>query len=151
MKKQFEILKTSRQFVLNYINGLSTKQLNKTPEGFNNNIIWNLAHLIAAQQGVCYKRGGHQMLIEEEMFELFKPGTVAPPFVDEQQVKRYKELFISTIEQTELDYQNGLFNQNPAWKQSMGIDVENIEQSITFLLWHEGLHIGTIMSLKKIV
>lgn len=151
MKKQFEILKTSRQFLLNYINSLSIEQLNKTPEGFNNNIVWNLAHIIVAQQGVCYKRGGHKMLIDEDMFELFKPGTVSPPFINEQQVKRYKELLITTIEQTELDYQNGLFSQNPAWKQSMGIDVENIEQSITFLLWHEGLHIGTIMSLKKIV
>lgn len=151
MKKQFEIFRTTRLSLLNYIADLSVEQLNVIPQGFKNNIIWNLGHLTAAQQGVCYKRGGHAMLIEEEMFELFKPGTVAPSFVNEQRVKLYKELFISTILQTEIDYQKGLFNQNPAWKQSLGIDVEIIEQSINFLMWHDGIHSGIIMSLKKIV
>ncbi|MBU0696807.1 MAG: DinB family protein [Bacteroidetes bacterium] len=151
MKKQFEINRTTRKTLLAYIEGLSSEQLNRIPAGFNNNIIWNLAHMIAAQQGVCYKRGGHPMLIDEAAFENFKPGTVPPLFVDDEQINQYKDLFLSTIDQWEKDYNDNLFAQNPSWRQSMGIDMNTIEESINFLLWHDGVHGGIIMSLKKLV
>lgn len=151
MEKQFEIFRTSRKFLLDYIEDLTTAQLNKVPEGFKNNIIWNLAHMIVAQQGVSYKRGGHAMLIEDEIFEMFKPGSIPTLFIEEAQVIDYKSRLINTINEWERDYNSGLFSQNPAWKQSMGIEVNNIDETISFLMWHDGLHIGMIMSLKKLV
>ncbi len=151
MKKQFEIYSTTRKNLLESIASLSAEQLNKTPAGFNNNIIWNLAHMIAAQQGVCYKRGGHPMLIDEATFEHFKPGTVPPPFVTEEQINHYKNLLLSTIDDWEKDFNGGLFTQNASWRQGMGIDINDIEESINFLLWHDGLHRGVIMSLMKLV
>ena len=86
MKKQFEIHRTTRKTLLAYIEGLSAEQLNRIPAGFNNNIIWNLAHMFTVQQVVCYKRGGHSMLIDEATFENFKPGTVPTPFLDDKQI-----------------------------------------------------------------
>jgi len=50
MKKEIERLKKTRIFLLDLIKDLTTEQLNEIPKGFNNNIIWNLGHLIASQQ-----------------------------------------------------------------------------------------------------
>jgi hypothetical protein len=48
----------ARQFLLDQIAGLTTEELNQIPRGLNNNIIWNLAHLISGQQGIFYARAG---------------------------------------------------------------------------------------------
>jgi len=45
MKIQFDILTKTRAIVLHYIDGLTLEQLHVIPEGFNNNIAWNIAHL----------------------------------------------------------------------------------------------------------
>ena len=58
MTKQIEIVRSLREYLLSTVNELSTEQLNQIPDGSGNNIIWNLAHLIAAQQGICYIRAG---------------------------------------------------------------------------------------------
>ncbi len=151
MEKQFEIYRITRKTLIEDIAGLSVEQMNKIPDGFNNNIIWNLAHMIAAQQGACYKRGGHAMLIDEEIFEMFKPGTIPTGFVDEKQINHFKHLFLKTIDDWEKDFKEGLFFQNPSWRQSMGIEFNNMEETINFLMYHDGLHRGVITSLKKLV
>ena len=66
--------------LIKMLNELSTEQLNKVPAGFNNNIIWNAAHMVAAQQGICYKRSGEQMKIEEDFFQAYKPDTKPEKF-----------------------------------------------------------------------
>jgi len=40
------------------IEDFSLEELNKIPEGFNNNIIWNIAHVIATQQALVYGLSG---------------------------------------------------------------------------------------------
>ena len=50
MNKAIERLKNPRMMLIKMLNELSTEQLNKVPAGFNNNIIWNAAHMVAAQQ-----------------------------------------------------------------------------------------------------
>jgi hypothetical protein len=47
---QVTTLRKLRFAVLKAVEQLTTEQLNKVPDGFNNNIIWNIAHLIASQQ-----------------------------------------------------------------------------------------------------
>jgi hypothetical protein len=35
--------------------GIYFEQLNTIPEGYNNNLIWNIAHIIVVQQMLVYK------------------------------------------------------------------------------------------------
>ena len=57
MKPQIETIRKTRSFLLEQIRNFGNEQLNQVAEGFNNNIVWNLGHMIAAQQGMCYKKG----------------------------------------------------------------------------------------------
>lgn len=59
---QVTALKKLRFAILKTIEQLPTEQLNKVPDGFNNNIIWNVAHLIASQQNLCYIKAGQKAL-----------------------------------------------------------------------------------------
>jgi hypothetical protein len=75
MVKQLEIIRKTRSFLLEQLKNLSNDQFNQRIEGFNNNIVWNLGHMIAAQQGICYKRAGLPTLISEEYWEKFRSGS----------------------------------------------------------------------------
>ena len=51
MDATFKIWETNRKHYLKLIENYSLEQLNKIPEGFSNNLAWNLGHIIVAQQG----------------------------------------------------------------------------------------------------
>ena len=151
MEKQFEIIKSTRKYLLSFITDLTIDELNEIPEGFNNNIIWNLGHLVAAQQNVCYARGGLKIRIDEGLFLAYKPDTKPAGYVDQEKIAEIKELFLSTIEQLEADYYNNEFSEYRAWTNRYGVTHNCIEDTINYLIFHEGLHVGYIMPLKRLV
>ena len=151
MIKQIESIRKIRRFLLEFIKDLDIDQLNKIPPVFNNNIIWNIAHLIAGQQGVCYIRAGLKTRVEEDFFNTYKPGTKPVGRMDEEQVENIKGLFFSTLDILEQDYQKALWNSYPAWTTRYGLEVKSIDDAMDFLLVHEGLHLGYVMALKKVV
>src|SRR5688572_3463318 len=115
MIKQIESIKATRNFLLTLISDLSVEELNEIPSGFNNNIIWNIAHLVASQQGVCYKRAGLDLHIDEGFFMAYKPGTKPEHFVDTKQTRFIKGLLLTTIDQLETDLKNNVFINYPSW------------------------------------
>ncbi len=151
MKKELEILRKTRTFLLSLIAELTTEQLNKVPAGFNNNIVWNLGHVVAAQQGVCYVRGGLPMMIEEKYFLPYKPDSKPSHYVDDAEVQVLKTQLLSTLDKFEEDLDNGVFASNPPWTNRYGVEHATIEDSIRFLLFHDGLHLGYMMALKRAV
>jgi len=93
--KAIDTLRKLRLTTLKGIEGLSAEQLNKIPEGYNNNIIWNLAHLIAGQQSICYTRAGLPTPVEESFVNAYKPGTKPEKVVTESGIEYIKALLFS--------------------------------------------------------
>lgn len=151
MNNQIELIKKTRRFLLESIKDLSTEQLNTIPAGFNNNIIWHLGHMVAAQQGVCYIRAGLQPSTSEAFFNSYKPGSKPEGKVSEEEVETIKELQFSSLDVLENDYEKGLWTSYNAWSTRYGIELKTIDEAIEFLHFHEGLHAGYILSMKKIV
>jgi hypothetical protein len=151
MTKAIEIIKMPRLRVLEAIEGLNIEQLNKIPAGFNNNIIWNLGHMVAAQQGVCYKRAGVTTIIYDEFWNTFRPETKPERFFDESDLENIKGLFISTIDQLEIDLANNLFPNYTPWTTRYGAELSNIQEAVAFLPFHEGFHMGYIFALKRAI
>ena len=58
MEATFKILETSRNIYLKFLEGYTLEQLNKIPEGFSNNLIWNIGHIVVSQQGLIYRLSG---------------------------------------------------------------------------------------------
>ena len=54
MEATFKIWETSRKMYLKIVENYSLEHLNKIPEGFSNNLAWNLGHIIVSQQGLVY-------------------------------------------------------------------------------------------------
>ncbi|MGN6640258.1 MAG: DinB family protein [Mucilaginibacter sp.] len=151
MKKQIDTIKKVRTFLLEGIKDLTTEQLNRIPEGFNNNIIWNLGHLVAAQQGICYKRAGVKPLITDEFWENYRSGSKPQGPVSEAEIENIKTLFLITLDELEMDYDKNLFTNYTTWTTRYGTEMTNIDDAIAFIPFHEGLHSGVIMAMKRLV
>jgi hypothetical protein len=146
-----EVIRQPRLMILDIISNLNIDQLNKIPEGFNNNIIWNLGHMIATQQGICYKRSGLAIHVSDEHFEAYKSGSKPEKFVDEAGYEEIKRLMFTTLDQLVEDYNAQVFKNYDHLTTRYGVELYNVDDAIGFLPFHEGLHVGYIMSLKKLV
>ncbi len=151
MDNHFGRLRKIRNVVLKLISDLSIEQLNKVPAGFNNNIVWNFAHLMASQQGLCYIRAGVKPVIDEQHINSYKGGTKPEKTVTAEELESMKMLFLSTIDQLEKDFENKLFVNYQPFTTALGVEINNIEDAMDFLFFHEGLHTGYMMALKRLV
>lgn len=148
---QFDILRQSRKLILKIIDGYSIEQLNLIPIGFKNNIAWNVAHLIVTQQLLCYNLSGLPMYVSEEMVALFKKGTTPEKAITSIEFEKIKEQFISIIDQFEKDYKEGIFKDFNEYTTSVNVTLKDIDSAIAFNDYHEGIHLGIILSLRKLV
>ena len=57
------------------LEGLSLADIHKIPEGFKNNIAWNVAHLVVTQQLLHYKLSGLNPLCPDDLIEAHRKGT----------------------------------------------------------------------------
>ncbi|MBB6239335.1 hypothetical protein HDC90_003988 [Pedobacter sp. AK013] len=144
-------IKNTRAFVLELVKDLNTVQLNKIPAGFNNNIIWNIAHLTAAQQNLCYVRSGLTVTVKEEHFSPFLSGTKPEKFMEQKAIDSIFDALLNSMDRLAGDYSSGIFLKFDPWDKRYGMKLNSIEDAINFIPFHEGMHIGYIMALKKLV
>jgi hypothetical protein len=103
------------------------------------------------QQVLCYKLSGLKCLISDEMIDLYRKGTAPTTAVTKEEFNEIKDLFISLPFQFEEDYKKGIFENYTAYTTSVNVVLTDIKSAATFNLFHEGIHLGTILGLRKLV
>jgi hypothetical protein len=151
MQQNLNITRTSRKILAQILKGYTLDQLNKIPEGYNNNLIWNIAHVIVVQQMLVYKLSGLPMKISDEMVEKYKKGTKPEHIATQAEVDKIQIALEETINQTEIDLENKIFINFQEYPTSAGIVLKSAAEATAFNDFHEGLHIGIIMSIRKFV
>lgn len=141
----------SRKMILELLQNYTLEQLNKIPSGFNNNLIWNIGHIIVAQQVLVYKLSGLPMLISNEMIEKYKNGSKPEQEVTQTELEEISKLLLDTINKTAADYSNGIFKEYNEYTTSIGFDLKNAEEAMVYNNFHEGLHIGIMMTIRKFI
>lgn len=145
----FDVTYKNRILLKGILEQLSLKELNTIPSGFKNNVIWNIAHTIATQQILVYKLSGLPTLVSDEFIEQFRKGTKPEREVTQEEVDNIKDLLFATLEQTKMDYANQIFNSYNEYTTSTNSTLTCVEDAIGFNCFHEGIHLGYILALKK--
>ncbi len=143
-----KIIQTRKNFI-NLINGLDIDQLNKIPEGFNNNIIWNFGHIIVTQQLLCNKLSGLPLLVDNETLESFRKGSKPEKSFSTEDLEKLKSLSITNLEALKKDLEQDKFSEYQAYTTSFGISLNNISEAIAFNAMHEAMHLGYVMAQKR--
>ncbi|TXE13144.1 DinB family protein [Seonamhaeicola algicola] len=152
MQFQFDVLLNVRKALKQILDNASETQLNTIPKGFNNNIIWNIAHLVVSEQLLINKLSGLPVTVSDDLINAFKKGTKPTGNVSQQEIEVIKDLVISSIKKSEENYKTGLFKNYTEYTVSTtGNTLKTVEDALNFVLLHEGIHLGVVMALLKLV
>ncbi|WP_027138222.1 DinB family protein [Gaetbulibacter saemankumensis] len=152
MSFSIEILSKTRNFFKQHLETIPLEDLNKIPEGFNNNIIWNIGHIIVTQQLLNYKLSGLPMLISEDLIKKYMKGTKPAVYITKDEVEVLKGLLFSTIDQFREDYKKGIFKNFQEYTVSTtGNTLKSFNESLEFVVFHEGMHLGYVMALLRAI
>jgi DinB family protein len=149
METTFEINLTSRNVLLKFLENYTLEQLNKIPEGFGNNLIWNISHIVVVQQMLVYKLSGLPMMISDEMVEKYKRGTKPETDVTQEEIDEIKRLLFATLEQSKKDFGANIFKEYSEFTTMSGFLIKNAKAAMEFNNYHEAVHTGVMMQLRK--
>ncbi|HKL90592.1 MAG TPA: DinB family protein, partial [Allomuricauda sp.] len=109
MEKTFDILLKNRKILYNFLRNTPKEDLFRIPEGFNNNIWWNIAHVVVTPQLLMYKLSGLDFTIEEELVNKYKKGTFPEGEPSEAEMEKISAYLFSSVKHIQLDYEHGKF------------------------------------------
>lgn len=151
MEILFQSALFTRKSLLKILESKSYDELVVIPQNFRNSIFWNIAHLLVTQQLLFYKLSGMELKIDEAFVDKYGKGSHATEQVEESDIKYVKDHLLQAMISTQEDYKNGIFKDFKAYMTSTGIELKSIEDVISFSAYHDGIHLGIVLSLMKIV
>lgn len=151
MHQTFDITRTSRKVLSQFLDNHTPEQLNKIPPGFNNNLIWNIGHIIVVQQMLVYNLSGLPMMVSDEMVQKYKKGTRPESDVTQQQLDEIRSLLFETVNKSKEDYNNKIFRNFTEFTTMTGFTIRNVEDALSFNYYHEAMHIGMMMGIRKFI
>ncbi len=150
MEFELDTTQKARTLMMKVLDAHSLEDVNKVPKGFKNNIFWNVAHVIVTQQLLVYKLSGLPLMVSDEMVNLYKKDTKTERDATQAELDEIKGLLVSTIEKTKADYDNKVFkNYNAYTTSTSNTTLTCAEDAIAFNNFHEGMHLGYILALRK--
>jgi len=151
MKISLSIWETNRNLFHNIAEQHTVNQLNTIPQGLSTNLIWNIAHVIVSQQKLIYTLSGLSMQIDTDFFERYQNGSKPTGNTSEEEILVIKNLLKSTVSKTREDFEAGLFKNFQAYQTKTGFYLESFEEAIAFNNYHEGIHLGMMLQIKKLI
>ena len=136
---------------MDVLQNTSTKDLLLSPDGFNNNMYWNIAHTVATQQLLCYYLSGNPFRIDKYWIESYKKGTLPNLDVQQSEIDDLSFLLTETSKILMKDYDSDFFADYTPYTTSFGLDLKNIQDAIIFNNMHEAQHLGYAMAQKRAI
>jgi hypothetical protein len=151
MDQIFEFIINTRTAFIRLVDSLTVEQLNKIPDGYNNNIIWNFGHIVVSTQTLSYFRTGIWPDANAVKFnDYYKKDTKPTYTVSAEEITELKAIAIESIEKIKEDYANGLFsNITPFVTATYGVQLNSIEEVLITTIGHDNVHYGYASALKK--
>lgn len=126
-------------------------QLNEIPAGFNNNILWNAAHVVATMDILIYSSSGTRSSVDPNLVTNYKKGTSPGDDKDKVFIDNIKSILITSLDELKADCEKEVFGSYNERVTSYGVKLTTLENAISFNNVHEGMHYGQIKMLQRLV
>ncbi|MEZ4707978.1 MAG: DinB family protein [Caldilineaceae bacterium] len=152
MSKALPVLRHTRNSIYKAVKDLTPEQCLAIPGGHDNNIAWNIGHIITVQQRLCYVRCGLDPYISSNMMALYLPGTSPADWNKQPDSAGLIAMMMEHMDKLEADYADGKFDTSfEATTTPSGLFIGDFETALIFNIYHESQHFGTILALKNFV
>jgi hypothetical protein len=151
MEFLFEAQDLLRNRVLEVLHSIPEEKHALIPEGFNNHLIWNAAHIAVTQQILVYKLSGVETLIPAEILPFYQKGSSPREQEGPWKFSDVEYWLGLTGKKVAEDYKAGVFSNYKEYTTSAGITLHNANEALLYNYGHENLHYGTILALRKVL
>jgi len=151
MDYTFDITLKTRAIFFKVLEDLSLEKLTTIPKGFSNTIFWNIKHVVITQQLLIYGLSGLPLAVSEAETQEYRKGSKPLSTITNEDIQLLKKQLFSTIEETKRDYTKHLFKTYSEYTVSTKSTLKNIEDALEFNNFHEGIHLGYILAMKKVI
>lgn len=143
--KNFEL---SRSFFLKHLGELDTETAEVQPEGFNNNILWHVGHVLTTAEYFMFGYPEKSNHLPLNYIELFNRGTSPADWKGE--VPSLSELTAQLKDQmTRIKEIREDRLQEKLEKQFF--DFKTFGELVNFAVFHETYHLGQMHAMKKVI
>lgn len=150
MNNAFQFAIATRKKIADKISGLTIDQLNKIPSGCNNNIVWQLGHLVVSSEILCYHRTGAQPEKEIALADKYRNGSKPESFIEQSEIDELLKRFLNSYHAILEDYNKGIFkNVTPYATHTFGVEMTTIEEVFSVCSHHDALHAGQISMMER--
>lgn len=152
MKQRHEVLfkqlESYRSYVLSAVENITNKEAEIIPNGFNNNIRWNLGHIYLDQYSWIQAVTKENTCVPEQFHSWFGFGTSPNDFTSE--TPSFEQLKILLKEQP--TYLKETYGDRLE-REFLPIDMNmtTIEQVLIRTIFHEGIHLQAILNLTRCI
>lgn len=147
--KSMIMFKYSRTSTLILLPKLEEKLWDIQPEGFPNTIRWNAGHVYAEAEGFLHDADHNYEITRPDWMDLFLDGTRPSEWTGNIPTKA--EIIEALREQEgriETFFKDKLQNKASKTRDLNGMLLDNVDSSLQFVTWHEGLHLGITKSIR---
>lgn len=149
MTKILELIDKIRMDLIEITENLTVDQLNTIPYGFNNSIVWNLGHILVVTDEILYENSPFSIPAHDFDISGFKKGTRPDNVIDEKDISLINSALSDTVPRfRKLINAYAMDTQN---NESQLLEKLGNDKSIHFILFHEDMHIPTILHQLKLV
>lgn len=151
MEQLFTITRQNRKILYRFLMDTPAELLHKIPKGFNNNIWWNIAHVVVTQQKLVYGLSALPLIVSPLLVAKYQKGTFPSGVPSEMEFAEIRTALFRLPEKTIEDYQSGAFLNFNSYMTTPKVELNSVEDAIAFNVFHEGLHLGNILALSRAV
>ena len=147
----FDHLAFARATTLLVVEGVSESGATKIPEGFNNNILWNLGHVYLSLERFALHFAGEPVQIPESFATFFGGGTKPVDWVGEPPaLAEVLELLKEQPNRIREKLQNRL-NETVAQPITIrNVKLSTVGELLSFSLFPEGMHVQNLKILRRV-
>ena len=139
----------TRNFFLRKVEALPSDIVRVQPEGFNNNILWHIGHVLTVTEQFMFGFPKKTTFLPENYVELFGNGT-KPSEWNEEHVPQIEDLIAQLKEQVARLKEIKVENFEQALKQSF-LGLETYGELAQMALFHEAHHLGQIHTIQRVI
>lgn len=148
----FQFAIAIRNKIADKVSKLTIEQLNKIPGGCNNNIAWQLGHLVVSSEILCYQRTGVQPEKNIPSADKYRNGSRPESFIEQSEIDDLLRRLLKSYNVIIEDYNNGTFkNIIPYATHTFGVEMTTIEEVFSVCSHHDVLHAGQISIMERMV
>lgn len=147
--RQFQYSRTSTLILLNK---LDEEIWDHQPEGFPNTLRWNAGHVYSTAEDFLNDADQAYKITLPDWHNFFIDGTRPSEWTEKAPSK---EAIIAALEEQEdrisKHFKDILERDASTVRDVNGMGLDTVDASMQFVTWHEGIHLGVMNALSKIL